>query len=197
MTRGPAQAGNRASRTGRYLQWWDTGPECNAVTPAVCKVRDSTLIQIADLAARRPARRYQQPPAPMTVWPASGASPQGRGFEPHSCHFRWQCPRPPRRAYATTRTARHRRRNCLGRSPHGNCKNDQQNATLTHGEIAWAMIAARVPNRGPRPRGQARTAAPSTLDTNTRDQAILCKKILGFAGEKCRRRAAGRGSDLA
>ena len=40
------------------------------------------------------------------------------------------------------------------------------------------MIAARVPNRGPRPRGQARTAAPSTLDTNTRDQAILCKKFL-------------------
>ena len=44
MTRGPAQAGNRASRTGRYLQWWDTGPECNAVTPAVCKVHNSTLI---------------------------------------------------------------------------------------------------------------------------------------------------------
>ena len=38
MTRGPAQAGNRASKTGRYLQWWDTGPECTAVTPGVCKV---------------------------------------------------------------------------------------------------------------------------------------------------------------
>ena len=49
MTRGPAQAGNRASRTGRYLQWWDTGPECNAVTPAVCKVHDSTLIPLASV----------------------------------------------------------------------------------------------------------------------------------------------------
>ena len=38
MTRGPVQAGNRASKTGRYLQWWDTGPECTAVTPGVCKV---------------------------------------------------------------------------------------------------------------------------------------------------------------
>ena len=70
MTRGPAQAGNRASRTGRYLQWWDTGPECNAVTPAVCKVHDSTLIPNCLGARTRPARRFQRPQAPMTVWPS-------------------------------------------------------------------------------------------------------------------------------
>ena len=28
---GMAQAGNRASKAGRYLQWWDSGSECNAV----------------------------------------------------------------------------------------------------------------------------------------------------------------------
>ena len=38
MTRGPVQAGNRASKTGRYLQWWDHGPECDAVISAECKV---------------------------------------------------------------------------------------------------------------------------------------------------------------
>ena len=59
MTRGPAQAGNRASRTGRYLQWWDTGPECNAVTPAVCKVHDSTLIPLASV-----------PDGPCATWRA-------------------------------------------------------------------------------------------------------------------------------
>ena len=38
MTWGPAQAGNRASKTGRYLQWWDNEPEYNAVISAGCKV---------------------------------------------------------------------------------------------------------------------------------------------------------------
>jgi hypothetical protein len=32
MTRESPQAGNRARKTGRYLQWWDTRSECNAVT---------------------------------------------------------------------------------------------------------------------------------------------------------------------
>ena len=35
MTWGLAQAGNRAGRTGRYLQWWDSEPEWNAVTSAL------------------------------------------------------------------------------------------------------------------------------------------------------------------
>ena len=38
-----AQAGNRAGKTGRYLQWWDTRPECNAVTSTECKVHNSTF----------------------------------------------------------------------------------------------------------------------------------------------------------
>jgi len=38
MTRAPAQAGNRASKTGRYLQWWDTEPECNAKASVKCKL---------------------------------------------------------------------------------------------------------------------------------------------------------------
>ena len=46
MTRGSAQAGNRAGKTGRYLQWWDTGPECNAVTSAECKVHNSTFLSL-------------------------------------------------------------------------------------------------------------------------------------------------------
>ena len=35
MTWGLAQAGNRAGRTGRYLQWWESEPEWNAVTSAL------------------------------------------------------------------------------------------------------------------------------------------------------------------
>jgi hypothetical protein len=31
MTWGLAQAGNRASKTKRYLQWWENKPEQNAV----------------------------------------------------------------------------------------------------------------------------------------------------------------------
>ena len=38
-----AQAGNGAGKTGRYLQWWDTRPECNAVTSTECKVHNSTF----------------------------------------------------------------------------------------------------------------------------------------------------------
>jgi hypothetical protein len=41
MTWGLAQAGNRAGRTGRYLQWWDRGPEWNAVTSALQSPHDT------------------------------------------------------------------------------------------------------------------------------------------------------------
>ena len=85
-----------------------------------CCVQGARLHPYSNCGSRCPAARAPLPTAPGThdslaEWSkalASGASPQGRGFEPHSCHFRWQCPRPPRRAYATARTARHRRRNC-------------------------------------------------------------------------------------
>ena len=35
MTRATAQAGNRASKTVRRPQWWESGPERRAVTPGV------------------------------------------------------------------------------------------------------------------------------------------------------------------
>ena len=35
MTRATAQAGNRASKTVRRPQWWESGPEQRAVTPGV------------------------------------------------------------------------------------------------------------------------------------------------------------------
>jgi hypothetical protein len=42
MTWGLAQAGNRASKTGRYLQWWENKPEWRAMTSDVCNSRNST-----------------------------------------------------------------------------------------------------------------------------------------------------------
>ena len=42
MTWGLAQAGNRASKTGRYLQWWENRPEWDAMTSAVRNSRHST-----------------------------------------------------------------------------------------------------------------------------------------------------------
>ena len=41
MTWGLAQAGNRASKTGRYLQWWENRPEWGAMTSAVRNSRNS------------------------------------------------------------------------------------------------------------------------------------------------------------
>ena len=41
MTWRLAQAGNRAGRTGRYLQWWESGPEWNAVTSALQNPHDT------------------------------------------------------------------------------------------------------------------------------------------------------------
>ena len=43
MIRAPAQAGNRASRTEHYLQWWEHSPEWNAVTSASRKRHDSSF----------------------------------------------------------------------------------------------------------------------------------------------------------
>ena len=44
QTGGMAQAGNRAGKTQCYLQWWDSGAECLAVTAAGCKVCNCGLI---------------------------------------------------------------------------------------------------------------------------------------------------------
>ena len=43
MTRAPAQAGNRASRTEHYLQWWENCPEWNTETSAADKRHNSSL----------------------------------------------------------------------------------------------------------------------------------------------------------
>ena len=40
---GSAQAGNRASKTGRYLQWWDSVAEQSAVASAEQNLHHSTL----------------------------------------------------------------------------------------------------------------------------------------------------------
>ena len=44
-----AQAGNRAGKTQCYLQWWDSGAECLAVTAAKCKVCDRVLLFYAHI----------------------------------------------------------------------------------------------------------------------------------------------------
>ena len=44
MTREPAQAGNRASRTEHYLQWWENSPEWNTETSAADKRHNSSLL---------------------------------------------------------------------------------------------------------------------------------------------------------
>ena len=43
MIREPAQAGNRASRTEHYLQWWENNPEWNAETSAMDKRHNSSF----------------------------------------------------------------------------------------------------------------------------------------------------------
>ena len=44
-----AQAGNRAGKTQCYLQWWDSGAECLAVTAAGCKVCNRVLIVVGHI----------------------------------------------------------------------------------------------------------------------------------------------------
>ena len=44
MTWGSAQAGNRAGKTMRCLQWQESGPECLAVTAVVDKWSNSTCV---------------------------------------------------------------------------------------------------------------------------------------------------------
>jgi len=43
MTREPAQAGDRASRTEHYLQWWENSPEWEAEASAAEKQHNSDL----------------------------------------------------------------------------------------------------------------------------------------------------------
>ena len=52
MTREPAQAGNRASRTEHYLQWWENSPEWEAEVSAVEKRHNSSLFPLCFLKRR-------------------------------------------------------------------------------------------------------------------------------------------------
>ena len=49
MTWGLAQAGNRASKTGRYLQWWDSEPEQNVMTSELQNLHNSILFRSLSL----------------------------------------------------------------------------------------------------------------------------------------------------
>ena len=55
MTRASAQAGNRASKTEHYLQWWEHSPEWVAVTPAAQKRHNSSFITVPAIARRASA----------------------------------------------------------------------------------------------------------------------------------------------
>ena len=54
-----AQAGNRASQTRHYLQWWDDGPECNAVTSAARKVHHYAFF-VSFLCSAHPPRWHDR-----------------------------------------------------------------------------------------------------------------------------------------
>ena len=52
MTREPAQAGDRASRTEHYLQWWENSPEWEAEVSAAEKRHNSGLFLLSSKASR-------------------------------------------------------------------------------------------------------------------------------------------------
>ena len=77
-TWGTAEAGNRASKTGRYLEWWDNGPECLAMTSGECKVHHNTLY--GSLRVDRPQPPKSQAASPLPVG--------GQGLERAESHTR-------------------------------------------------------------------------------------------------------------
>ena len=77
-TWGTAEAGNRASKTGRYLEWWDNGPECLAMTSGECKVHHNTLY--GALRVDRPQPQKSQAASPLPVG--------GQGLERAESHTR-------------------------------------------------------------------------------------------------------------
>ena len=63
MARGPVQAGNRTSKTGHYLQWWDNELECHAVTSTECKAHHYTFVLLQQLHRPVNAVFAERPPA--------------------------------------------------------------------------------------------------------------------------------------
>ena len=55
--RGSAQAGNRASKTRRYLQWWDSDLECIAVTSVECNILHYTFSLVSCISGPFPSVR--------------------------------------------------------------------------------------------------------------------------------------------
>ena len=72
MTRATAQAGNRASKTVRRPQWWESGPERRAVTPGVALA----VLLPAYFAGHRPTRARAG---------NEGARPDDRGQQARAC----------------------------------------------------------------------------------------------------------------
>ncbi len=71
MTRGSAQAGNRAGKTARYLQWQENRPEWLAVTSAVDNWHNSTFYWFFDMCGlgSEPRENLVDPPSShMLVW---------------------------------------------------------------------------------------------------------------------------------
>ena len=82
MTWGLAQAGNRAGRTGRYLQWWESEPEWNAVTSALQNPYDAAsflLCLLRRLAGKTRSLLSPNAPAPKSS-ALRGAVGCGLGF---------------------------------------------------------------------------------------------------------------------
>lgn len=84
MTRGSAQAGNRASKTERYLQWLENSPEWNAVTSAMDKLYNTSQFFVFGLgravSVSQKARRSQA---------QSGAEALGMSYFRYLCG--WFC----------------------------------------------------------------------------------------------------------
>ena len=110
---------------------------------------------------------------------ASGASPKGRGFEPHSCHFsyahavRWPCPSfdcaPLPLARANSRDRRPRSVNEAAESwaasiAVGNAIKRKEEGPASNGN-AWPRKALQLPPRAARVRGRWAWLAPFAFAT--------------------------------
>ena len=80
MTWGMAEAGNRASKTGHYLQWLDTEAGCDASIPGEWKVHNKILFNDKLGPATSPSASLPPPPFPRTP---STALPFHPSHPPH------------------------------------------------------------------------------------------------------------------
>ena len=83
-TEAKAQAGNRASKTQCYLQWWESRVECQTVTSGGCKLYHLDLIAIS---AHSPKRGCKQIPPGVNKYCTGGFEKRSLQdfFFPHNC----------------------------------------------------------------------------------------------------------------